>query len=109
MSLQVYFVLAGDPLTLQCTPPQSYPPADVYWVIKERDNRWQAIDFDKRMSMDIEGREVQIQPRFHLIVFVSLCRLTQATYRDYYCRRCRRRRRRRRRPDFLDRSVTLLP
>ncbi|KAH3820533.1 hypothetical protein DPMN_122277, partial [Dreissena polymorpha] len=49
-------VQAGDSATLQCTPPQSFPPADVYWVIKERDNRWQAINFDKRVSMDIEGR-----------------------------------------------------
>ncbi|KAH3827857.1 hypothetical protein DPMN_129800 [Dreissena polymorpha] len=47
---------AGNSATLQCTPPQSFPPADVYWVIKERDNRWQAINFDKRVSMDIEGR-----------------------------------------------------
>ena len=46
---------AGKNLTLPCTPPQSYPPADVYWVIKEPDGRWQAINFDKRVSMDIEG------------------------------------------------------
>jgi len=52
---QVRVVQAGDPVTLQCTPPQSFPPADVYWVIKEPDGRWQAINFDKRISMDIEG------------------------------------------------------
>ncbi|XP_045166223.2 neuroglian-like isoform X1 [Mercenaria mercenaria] len=49
-------VAAGKDLTLPCTPPQSYPPADVYWVLKEPDGRWQAINFDKRVSMDIEGK-----------------------------------------------------
>ncbi|WAR25432.1 NRG-like protein [Mya arenaria] len=53
---KVTYAEAGQAVTLQCTPPQSFPPADVYWVIKERDNRWQAINFDKRISMDIEGR-----------------------------------------------------
>ena len=53
--VQTHYSLWGDSLTLPCTPPQSYPTADVYWVIKERDGRWQAINFDKRISMDLEG------------------------------------------------------
>ncbi|XP_052782103.1 neuroglian-like [Mya arenaria] len=51
-----HYELWGNPLTLPCTPPQSYPSADVYWVIKEQNGRWQAINFNKRISMDLEGR-----------------------------------------------------
>ncbi|XP_060563212.1 neuroglian-like isoform X2 [Ruditapes philippinarum] len=53
---QTHIVFAGEDLTLPCYPPQSYPPADVYWVIKEPDGRRQDVNFDKRVSMDIEGR-----------------------------------------------------
>ena len=53
---QTHTADAGDTLTLDCVPPVSYPPADVYWVIKEPDSRWQAINFDKRVSMDLEGQ-----------------------------------------------------
>ncbi|XP_060606385.1 neuroglian-like [Ruditapes philippinarum] len=53
---QTHTVYAGNDLTLPCTPPQSYPPAVLYWVTKIPDGRWQAINFDKRVSMDIEGR-----------------------------------------------------
>ncbi|XP_060553930.1 neuroglian-like isoform X2 [Ruditapes philippinarum] len=53
---RTHTVYAGKVLTLPCFWPQSCPPADVYWVIKEPDGRWQDVNFDKRVSMDIEGR-----------------------------------------------------
>ncbi|XP_053377486.1 neuroglian-like isoform X2 [Mercenaria mercenaria] len=49
-------VKAGKALTLPCTPPQSNPPADVYWVYRSRDGRWEAVNFNKRVTMDFEGR-----------------------------------------------------
>jgi hypothetical protein len=48
-------VQAGNYLTLPCTPPQSNPPADVYWVLRSQNGRWEAVNFDKRVTMDFEG------------------------------------------------------
>ncbi|KAL3853061.1 hypothetical protein ACJMK2_016641 [Sinanodonta woodiana] len=53
---KTFRVQSGMALTLNCVPPLSYPKADVYWVVKETDGRWTAINYDSRMSMDIEGR-----------------------------------------------------
>ncbi|KAH3848860.1 hypothetical protein DPMN_091243 [Dreissena polymorpha] len=52
---KVITVAAGDSMTLQCKPPQSLPPADIYWVIKGSDNRRQAVTLDKRVDIDFEG------------------------------------------------------
>lgn len=49
-------VQAGKDLTLPCTPPQSIPTADVYWVYKSPNGRWEAVNFNKRITMDLEGR-----------------------------------------------------
>lgn len=41
---------------LNCVPPTSTPAAEVFWVIKSPDGRWEPINFDKRISMDLDGR-----------------------------------------------------
>ena len=46
--------LLGKPLTLNCVPPESVPPANVYWVIKKRYGGFDAINYDARVSMDHE-------------------------------------------------------
>jgi len=43
-------------MRLNCVPPTSYPTAEVFWVIKSNDGRWEPINFDKRISMDLEGK-----------------------------------------------------
>ena len=66
---QTHRVQAGNSLTLPCTPPQSNPAADVYWVLRSQDGRWEAVNFDKRVTMDFEGSAVY----FLYIFFFENC------------------------------------
>ncbi|KAH3827853.1 neuroglian-like isoform X2 [Dreissena polymorpha] len=72
---QTHYQIWGNPLTLPCTPPQSYPQADVFWVIKEPNGRWRSINFDKRVSMDLEGR----------LRFANVVKADEVTGRAYAC------------------------
>ena len=44
----------GKPLTLNCVPPESVPPANVFWVIKKPYGGFDAVNYDARVSMDHE-------------------------------------------------------
>ncbi|XP_061175831.1 neuroglian-like [Saccostrea echinata] len=46
----------GESVTLNCVPPTSIPPADVVWVLRAADGRIEPINYDNRISMDLEGR-----------------------------------------------------
>lgn len=49
-------VSLGASLTLTCVAPQSYPTAEVQWVIRDRNGKNEAINFDNRVTMDLECR-----------------------------------------------------
>ncbi|XP_053377718.1 uncharacterized protein LOC123530345 [Mercenaria mercenaria] len=53
---RTHTVEAGKDFTLPCVPPQSVPPADVFWVVREAYGRFQPVYYNKRISMDLEGR-----------------------------------------------------
>ena len=44
----------GDSLTLQCVAPESIPPPEVYWVIKDRYGGFTPVNFNERITMDLE-------------------------------------------------------
>ena len=46
----------GRPLTLNCVPPTSFPKADVDWVLRDRLGRIRPINYDARITMDLEGK-----------------------------------------------------
>ncbi|XP_046562215.1 neuroglian-like isoform X6 [Haliotis rubra] len=46
----------GESQTLNCVPPESIPPPEVYWVIKEQYGGFEPINFDARVTMDHESR-----------------------------------------------------
>nr|KAG5699477.1 hypothetical protein BaRGS_020036 [Batillaria attramentaria] len=49
-----YYPDLGKPLTLNCVPPESVPPAQVFWVIKKPYGGFDAINYDARVTMDHE-------------------------------------------------------
>ncbi|XP_046363410.2 neuroglian-like isoform X3 [Haliotis rufescens] len=46
----------GESQTLNCVAPESIPPPEVYWVIKEQYGGFTPINFDARVTMDHESR-----------------------------------------------------
>lgn len=46
----------GKSWTLTCVPPESIPPAQVFWVIKKEHGGFEAVNYDARVSMDHEYR-----------------------------------------------------
>ncbi|OWF36510.1 Neuroglian [Mizuhopecten yessoensis] len=46
----------GTALTLECIPPTSYPKAQVEWVLKGSSGRNEAINYNNRVTMDLEAR-----------------------------------------------------
>ncbi|XP_048738673.2 neuroglian-like isoform X2 [Ostrea edulis] len=46
----------GESVTLNCVPPTSFPPADVEWVLKTQEGNIEPINYNNRISMDLEGR-----------------------------------------------------
>ncbi|KAL5013687.1 hypothetical protein ScPMuIL_007957 [Solemya velum] len=53
---QTYRPQLGAHLTLNCIPPMSYPPAEVYWVFKNETGDLTAFNYSKRVTMDPEYR-----------------------------------------------------
>ncbi|XP_067684754.1 neuroglian-like [Haliotis asinina] len=51
-----YTPYLGESLTLNCIPPESIPPPDVFWVIKEQHGSFTPVNFDARVTMDHEYR-----------------------------------------------------
>ncbi|KAK7481945.1 hypothetical protein BaRGS_00026853, partial [Batillaria attramentaria] len=51
-----YYPQLGNPLTLNCVPPESVPPAQVFWVIKRLDGGLGVVNYDNRVTMDHEYR-----------------------------------------------------
>ncbi|CAH1783792.1 unnamed protein product [Owenia fusiformis] len=51
----VYRPYVGSPLTLNCVPPVSYPPSEVFWSIVEPGERFRPIDTTNRVTMDHFG------------------------------------------------------
>lgn len=45
----------GESVTLNCVPPTSFPPADVEWVLKTQEGNIEPINYNNRISMDLEG------------------------------------------------------
>ena len=54
------YPMLGKPLTLNCVPPESVPPANVFWVIKKRYGGFDAVNYDARVSMDHECKFVYV-------------------------------------------------
>lgn len=46
----------GTSLTLECIPPTSYPKAQVEWVLKGSSGRNDPINYNNRVTMDLEAR-----------------------------------------------------
>lgn len=44
----------GQPLTLNCVPPESIPPPQVFWVLKKPNGGFDPINYDDRVTMDHE-------------------------------------------------------
>lgn len=45
----------GDSVVLNCNPPTSYPPADVWWSLLAPDGLVEPVTYNNRISMDLEG------------------------------------------------------
>ena len=52
---QTHYPDLGMPLTLKCTPPRSYPPAEIFWATFTRLERLTPIDLTDRISIDPDG------------------------------------------------------
>ncbi|KAK7102376.1 neuroglian-like isoform X2 [Littorina saxatilis] len=48
--------ILGRNLTLNCVPPESVPPANVFWIIKQPYGGYDVVNYDARVSMDHENR-----------------------------------------------------
>ncbi|KAK6994219.1 neuroglian-like isoform X4 [Biomphalaria glabrata] len=46
----------GRPYTLPCVPPESVPPASVFWITKTAQGGYNVVNYDSRVSMDREYR-----------------------------------------------------
>ena len=46
----------GTSLTLGCTPPRSYPPAEIFWATFSRLESLRPIDLTDRISIDPDGK-----------------------------------------------------
>ncbi|XP_025108153.1 neuroglian-like isoform X2 [Pomacea canaliculata] len=46
----------GQPLTLNCVPPESIPPPQVFWIAKKTGGGFDALNLDARVTMDHEHR-----------------------------------------------------
>ncbi|CAE1307932.1 NRCAM [Acanthosepion pharaonis] len=53
---QTIQVSLGHPVKLNCIEPSSFPDAVMFWVLKYKDGGFEAIDYDDRVTMDLEGR-----------------------------------------------------
>ncbi|XP_071147603.1 neuroglian-like isoform X2 [Mytilus edulis] len=54
---EIVTVIPGHPVKLRCTPPTSIPKAILSWHIRDpRTQATTAINLDKRITMDLEGR-----------------------------------------------------
>uniref|UniRef100_A0A2C9LIM0 Ig-like domain-containing protein n=1 Tax=Biomphalaria glabrata TaxID=6526 RepID=A0A2C9LIM0_BIOGL len=42
----------GRPYTLPCVPPESVPPASVFWITKTAQGGFNVVNYDSRVSMD---------------------------------------------------------
>lgn len=45
----------GEPLTLSCTPPRSYPKPDIFWALVEEQTGFFTIELSQRITMDPDG------------------------------------------------------
>lgn len=45
----------GDSVVLNCNPPTSYPPADVWWSLLAPEGLVEPVTYNNRISMDLEG------------------------------------------------------
>ncbi|XP_055882047.1 neuroglian-like isoform X3 [Biomphalaria glabrata] len=48
--------LLGRPYTLFCVPPESVPPATVFWITKTAQGGFNVVNYDSRVSVDREYR-----------------------------------------------------
>ena len=55
MELRRHYPVLGDPVTLKCVPPASFPPADVFWALEEPNGQLIPIEYNERVSIDYEG------------------------------------------------------
>ena len=67
----------GESLTLDCVPPDSRPPADIYWAFKDKDGSIQPVDMDNRITQDLEGKY------FKLLIAQSQC-LSRTTVKSVF-------------------------
>ncbi|KAK7102380.1 neuroglian-like isoform X2 [Littorina saxatilis] len=65
----------GREMTLDCVPPESIPPANVYWIIKKPYGGFDAVNYDARVSMDHEYR----------LRFTNVRRIDKMGGRAYAC------------------------
>lgn len=62
----------GESIVLNCVPPTSFPPADVEWVLKTREGQIEPINYNNRISMDLEG---QFQQKIELLYMLLKIKL----------------------------------
>ena len=48
-------VRVGSWLRLYCNPPQSYPPATIYWAIQQINGNLQPLMYNSRVTQDLDG------------------------------------------------------
>ena len=52
-----YSVALGHHVKLNCIEPSSFPDAVMFWVLKYPDGGFDAIDYNDRVTMDLEGKK----------------------------------------------------
>ena len=52
---QIHRPAVGSSLSLECHPPASYPPGNVYWGETKNEAKLQPIETTNRVSLDYEG------------------------------------------------------
>ena len=72
----------GSSLTLTCTPPTSFPHAEIYWAVITADNRFSPIDYTDRVTQDPIGRvcilsvsEYSVVSNWHDVLLQITCYL----------------------------------
>lgn len=67
--------LLGRPYTLFCVPPESVPPATVFWITKTAQGGFNVVNYDSRVSVDRECKFLLFKYLFPMDIHV-VCTLT---------------------------------
>lgn len=67
-----YYPRLGEPFTLPCVPPESVPPASVFWINKLDNGGIDVFNYDDRVSMDRECKFSKVFISIFCLLFVKL-------------------------------------